>query len=343
MGMMPLDRNESYWLLDDELVEAARAPGARELSMYPEYAALKHALASYAGVSDDQLLVTPGSDAAIEHIARACAGNGGKALLPVPTFYGYETILDRVGAETVPIAYEEREGRFVFPLAKTIEMLKSSAAGVLFLCHPNNPLGCPLSEEDIETLVEAVRGSTTIVVSDEAYFEFSSERSFLPYLALLPNLVIIRSLSKSFALSGARVGYAIAAPSIVERIARLMLPWPVAHPSVAAALALLAQADRVEERRRVVIAARDRFAGVLSAIPGVVAYPSETNFVLVRVAGAARVRDELRSRNIRVALGDSMSRFPEAKTLLKDTLRIAVPSPHDLPDSTAVLTSLFTR
>ena len=340
---MPLDRNESYWLLDDELVEAARAPGARELSMYPEYTALKHALASYAGVSDDQLLVTPGSDAAIEHIARAYAGNGGKALLPVPTFYGYETILDRVGAETVPIAYEEQDGRFVFPLAKTIEMLKSSAAGVLFLCHPNNPLGCPLSEEDIETLVEAVRGSTTIVVSDEAYFEFSSERSFLPYLAELPNLVIIRSLSKSFALSGARVGYAIAAPNIVERIARLMLPWPVAHPSVAAALALLAQADRVEERRKVVIAARNRFAEMLSAIPGVVAYPSETNFVLVRVAGAASVRDELRARNIRVALGDPMSRFPEAEALLKDTLRIAVPSPGDLPDAIAVLTNLFTR
>lgn len=340
---MPLDRNESYWLLDDELVEAARTLGVRELSTYPEYAALKHALASYAGVSKDQLLVTPGSDAAIEHIARSYAGNGGKALLPVPTFYGYETILDRVGAETVPIAYEEREGRFVFPLAKTIEMLKSNAAGVLFLCHPNNPLGCPLSRGDIEVLVEAMRGSTTLVVSDEAYFEFSSRTSFLPYLAELPNLVIIRSLSKSFALSGARVGYAIAAPSIVKRIEQLMLPWPVAHLSAAAALTLLAQAEKVEERRTIVIAARDHFAEMLSAIPGVVAYPSETNFVLVRAAHASRIRDELLARNIRVALGEPMSHFPEARALLKDTLRIAVPAPRDLPDFTAVLSDLFTR
>lgn len=334
---MPLDRNESYWLLDDELMEAACAAGARELSTYPDYGELKNALAKYAGVEKDQMLVTPGSDAAIEHIARAYAGGGGEVILPVPTFYGYESILDRVGAKILPITYKERDGRFVFPLAETIDALAKGSAKVLFLCHPNNPLGCPLSSEDISALVEAARAGDTLIVSDEAYFEFSSGTTFLSHLAELPNLIVIRTLSKAFALSGARVGYAIAAPEVVKKLERLLLPWPVAHLSVAAALALLTRADKVQTRRAVVIAGREHFTQALQTIPGVLAYSSETNFVLVRVPDAARARDVLLAQGIRVALGESMSRFPEAKTLLKNTLRIAVPAPNDL----SVLTVVF--
>lgn len=343
VDVMPLDRNESYWLLDDELVEAVHAAGARELSTYPDYGELKEALAAYAGVAKEQLLITPGSDAAIEHIARAYASDGREAVLPVPTFYGYESILERVGASVVPITYEERDGRFIFPLAKTIEALVGGSVKVLFLCHPNNPLGCPLSGEDISALVAAARGSETLLVSDEAYFEFSSGTTFLPYLTELSNLIVIRTLSKAFALSGARIGYAIAAPEIVKKIEKLMLPWSVAHLSVAAALALLARADKVKVRRGAVIAAREHFMKTLQTLPGVTVYPSETNFVLMRVPHAKQVRDDLLASGIRVALGEPMSRFPEAKILLTDTLRIAVPAPDDFPVAIAILTSLFTK
>ena len=326
--MMPLDRNESYWLLDDELVKASRTTGGRELSTYPDYGELKNALAKYAGVERELLLVTPGSDAAIEHIARVYAGNGGEVVLPVPTFYGYEFILDRVGAKIVSIPYKEQDGRFIFPIAETIAALAAGSAKVLFLCHPNNPLGCPLSQEDMLALIEAVRGSSTLLVSDEAYFEFSSGTTFLPYLAKLPNVIIIRTLSKAFALSGTRVGYVLAASDIIKKIERSMLPWPIAHSSVAAALALLARAGAVKSRRNIVITEREHFIKTLETLPNVIAYPSETNFVLVRVPDAARVRDALLTHDIRVALGESMSRFPEARVLLKDSLRIAVPDPE---------------
>lgn len=340
---MPLDKNESYWMLDDELAAAAHVSGAAELSTYPDYDELKQALAAYAGVAKEQLLVTPGSDAAIEHIARAYTGGGGEAVLPVPTFYGYESILERVGAKIVPITYEERDGHFIFPLGKTIEALVSGSAEVLFLCHPNNPLGCPLSREDISALVEASRGSETLIVSDEAYFEFSSGSSFLPHLAELPNLIVIRTLSKAFALSGARIGYAIAAPGIIKKLEKLMLPWPIAHASVAAALALFARADRVETRRDTVINERAHFIQALREIPGITVYSSETNFVLVRVPDATRVRDTLLSHDIRVALGEPMSHFDGAKALLKDALRIAVPAPKDMPAVVDILRQLFTK
>jgi len=334
--MMPLDRNESYWLLDDELEKAAHASGKKELSTYPEYGELKRALAAYAGVPEDHLLVTPGSDAAIEHIARAYTGEGGEAILPVPTFYGYESILERVGAKIFPISYEEHDGSFVFPLAQTVEALAKKTGSILFLCHPNNPLGSPLPRDVISELVSVARGADTLVVSDEAYFEFSSGTSFLPFLAELPNLVIIRTMSKAFGLSGARVGYAIAAPEVVRKIETLLLPWPVTHLSVHAALALLSRADAVKARRMLVIAEREHFVQELRKIPGIVAYPSETNFTLVRVPNAERVRNALSEQGIRVALGESMSCFPDAKALLRDTLRIATPSPESAPEFLSV-------
>lgn len=326
--MMPLDRNESYWLLDDELVGAVRAAKRDELSTYPDYGELKNALAKYAGVKSENVLVTPGSVTATEYITRAYTAGGGEAILPVPTFYCYESILDSVGAKTIPISYEERDGRFIFPLEKTIEAFKNNSAKILFICHPNNPLGSSLSSEEISALVDAARGSDTLIVSDEAYFEFSSGATFLPYLAELPNLIVIRTLSKSFALSGARLGYVIASPEIIKVIEKVVLPWPVAYESVTAALALLAQADKVKVRRDIVIAEREHFIQDLQSIPGIVVYPSETNFALVRVPNAAHVRDILLEKGVRVALGEPMSRFPEAKTLLKDTLRIVVPDPE---------------
>lgn len=325
--MMPLDKNESYWLLTDELVAAVRASGARELSTYPDYGELKAALATYAGVASENIVATSGSVAAIEHIARAYASGGKEVILPVPTFYCYETILESIGAKVTPIAYEERDGQFVFPLEETVRALKRNTATALFLCHPNNPLGCPLSKDDIITIVAAAKENDTLIVSDEAYFEFSSGDSFLPYLSELPNLIIIRTLSKAFALSGARVGYIIAAPNLLKEIGKVMLPWTVAYGSVTAALALLVQADKVKARRKIVIDARGHFIQALRAA-SITAYPSETNFVLVHVPDALRMRDSLLAQGIRVALGEPMSRFPEAKALLKDTLRIAIPAPE---------------
>lgn len=342
LAMVSLDRNESYWMLDDELVEVARAAGAREFSTYPDYGELKSALAEYAGVTKKQILVTPGSDAAIECIARAYASDG-EVILPVPTFYGYETILDRVGAKIIPITYEERDGRFVFPLEKTIMALENNSAKILFLCHPNNPLGCPLSKGDISALIAAARKSNTLIVSDEAYFEFSSGTTFLSSLAELPNLIVIRTLSKAFALSGIRVGYALAASETIKNLESRMRPWPIAHPSVTTALALLLRADKIKARRDVVIAERELFIEKLQMIPSITAYPSETNFVLVRIENASQIRDTLLAQGIRVALGESMSRFPTAKNLLKNTLRIAIPFPDDSVVITTSLSTLFTK
>ncbi|MBU6323196.1 MAG: histidinol-phosphate aminotransferase family protein [Patescibacteria group bacterium] len=339
--MIPLDKNESYWLLDDELVEAARGFGRMELGTYPDYTALKAALAAYADVPEDCILVTPGSDAAIEAIARAYVGKG-EAVLPVPTFYGYERILDRVGSEIVPVPYESEAGEPEFPLRRTLAAITAGKPKAVFLCNPNNPLGCGIKDADAARVLETASLNDVITVSDEAYFEYSG-RTLLPSLTLKPNLIILRTLSKAFGIPGARVGYAIAAPEAVERMQRELLPWPVAHESAAAALALLGRAEKVKERRDAVIRMRASFFEALQALPNVQTLPTETNFAFIHVPHAREAAEKLGGLGVRVALGEDMSRFPEAKSLLVDTLRIAIPSPEDMGGVVDNFAKVFTN
>ena len=324
--MISLDRNESYWMFDEELAGIMLRASENTFSTYPDYSMLKKAIAKYTGVGEEQIAITPGSDAAIEYIAKIYVSNSEEVVLPVPTFYGYEMTLQKIGAKVTPVAYEEKESGFVFPLVKTIELLKNDDEKVLFVCHPNNPLGCSLSEEDVSELVGAVTKSKNMLIVDEAYFEFSFGKSFFPYLANLPNLIIIRTFSKTFGLAGARLGYAIASPDIIANIEKNMRPWEVSHPGVSVALALLENEDKIIARRKIMVKARERFIRNLNLLSGVSAYPSETNFVLIRAPGKATdVKDALFKKGMRVAHGEKMSSFQTAKTILKDTLRIAIP------------------
>lgn len=335
--MRGLDRNESYWLLSKELREAVSRVETTDWSTYPTYEALKQEIAEYVGVTPDCILVTPGSDAAIEHIARLSGGPGEAVILPTPTFYGYESIVDRVGSRIISCVYTERDGSFIFPIADTLRALAHEQARILFLCHPNNPLGCALSKEDQWALREAASHSDTLIVSDEAYYEFADGSSFLPYRDEIPTLVVLRTFSKAFALAGARVGYVIAAPKYIRLLEKQLLPWPIAHASVSIARALLARKAEVEACRNAVITERERFLSDLRTIPHLTAYTSSTNFILIRVAHAEALRARLLEAGVRVAMGESMSRFPDAQRLLSSTLRIAVPSPEDRETVLSVL------
>jgi len=337
--VIQLNKNESYWLLDEPLVAAAQSSSSEALSTYPSYEALRESLALYAGVTPEMVLITPGSDVGIENIVKVYGNTEKNVLLPVPTFYGYESILDRAGLETTPIFYTERDGNFIFPYEETIAALPG--AGILFLCNPNNPLGTLIPEDMLVHILENAQTHNVRVVSDEAYFEFSNQ-TLLPFLKKYQNLLIVRTLSKGFGLSGARLGYVLGSPKDINQLAARMLPWPVAHTSVFAALALLARVDAVQKRIEVVKEERIHFRDALAALPGVMVYPSEANFVLVRVPNASEAMQAFANAGIQVALGSAMSRFPDAQKLLAETLRIAVPSPEDELEVVAILKSLLT-
>jgi histidinol-phosphate aminotransferase len=336
MKKIPLAHNESYWLLDDTLRHIALSALQPEaLSLYPDYDNLERALAGYADVGRENLVATPGSDHAIQAVVEIVEHESNSVLLPVPTFYGYERILQRYQVQIKPTFYTLENGEFMFPLAQSLSELTSSTA--LFLCNPNNPLGTSIPPDTLAALLDESKRIGAMVVLDEAYFEFG-ESSAIDRIHSQP-LIILRTLSKAFGLSGVRVGYAIASEQYVRKMRDVLLPWPISGLSAHAAIALLNKADDVAVRRKKVLDQRRAFMQSLSEIPSVELYKSSTNFVLIKIPDAARCAEALRRESIEVALTDFMSSYGAAKALLRDTLRLAIPSPEDTPRVLSALTN----
>lgn len=326
--LLQLQHNESYWLLSRTLVKTIKQRLREQaFSTYPSYADLRKELAHYAGVSEEQVCLTPGSDAAIEIITQMLVDKNQRIAIPMPTFYGYEMILSRHNAKMVPILYTKAHNSFIFPLEETVRLLISGKIHALFLCHPNNPLGCSIPPNDLRKILDISRQKDILVVLDEAYFEFGGEPSSVSYVGK-QSLLVIRTLSKAFGLSGARVGYCISAPSQISSIAQRLLPWPISHPSCIAAVTLLEKKSIIKRRQAMLLHARKKFITNLRKV-GMRVYPSQTNFVLVEVPHAAKAIAILREHGIIVAEPARMTQYRKITEMLASTLRITVPAPRD--------------
>jgi histidinol-phosphate aminotransferase len=325
-----LEHNESYWLLNDELFNLLNACEPVHFSTYPEYGALVDAFGAYAGVPRESVLLTPGSDAAIRLIAERAARGGKRALLPVPTFYGYERIFRQVGLPIDYLVYRQSRGRFAFPTEELIDRIASGGRNaVLFLCQPNNPLGCSVPADELTQVLDAARNAEILTIVDEAYYEFTGN-TVVERLGD-GNVIILRTLSKAFGLAGARVGFALGIPSFIVELAALQLPWPVAHPTAIAAHAALQHAALFSPRLEGLVRQRDAVLDELRTIPSIHTYESATNFITFGVPDAADTHARLAEQGIDVAACKNMSSHPPAVDMLRLALRMAVPSPEDTP------------
>jgi histidinol-phosphate aminotransferase len=249
--------------------------------------ALAAALAAYYGADPAGVLVTRGSDEAIDLLVRAfCRAGEDRILVCIPTFgmYRFSAEVQGAGVLAVPLGAKFR--------LDADELLRrwTPETKVVFLCSPNNPTGNALDPAAVERVLAALAGRA-IVAIDEAYVEFSSQPGFLDRLPRFPGLVILRTLSKAHGLAGARCGAAIAAPALVELLGRIMPPFALPGPTVAAALDALRPERLARTRGRIleIVAERARLAAALAANRGVArVWPSEGNFLLVEFADAAR-------------------------------------------------------
>jgi histidinol-phosphate aminotransferase len=248
---------------------------------------LVEALAAHYDTNPGNVLVTRGSDEAIDLIVRAfCRAGEDRILVCTPTFGMYRFSAEVQGADVVavPLGPDFRLD------AETLLARWTPEVKVVFLCSPNNPTGNALDPESVGRVLAALAGRA-IVVIDEAYLEFSGQPGFLGSLPQLPGLVILRTLSKAHGLAGARCGAAIAAPALIELLGRIMPPFALPGPTVSAALAALRPERLARTRARIdaIIGERTRLAAALAALPGVTrVWPSEGNFLLVDFRDAAR-------------------------------------------------------
>jgi histidinol-phosphate aminotransferase len=192
---------------------------------------------------------------------------------------------------------------------------------VLFLCSPNNPTGNAMDPAAIEKLLKALSGRVLVAV-DEAYIEFSGDRSLTQELARYPHLVVLRTLSKAFGLAGARVGSLIASPEIVALLAKVIPPYSIPQLTIEAVLATLAPAQLAIQRERVaqVRAERERLRAGLSVARGVSRiWPSVANFLLVDFNAPEQVLAA--AREARLLIRDMRNVSPQS-------LRISVGTPE---------------
>ena len=277
-----LHANENPWA-----DEADDSPVALNRYFDGQPRALVEALAGWYGVDPAGVLVTRGSDEAIDLLVRAfCRAGEDRILVCPPTFgmYRFSAEVQGAGVLAVPLGRDFRLD------ADALVARWTPDVKVVFLCSPNNPTGNALEPDAVGRVLEALDGRAVVAI-DEAYLEFSGQPGFLDCLPRHPGLVILRTLSKAHGLAGARCGAAIAAPAVVELLGRIMPPYAMPAPTVAAARDALRPERLARTRGRIgaIVAERGRLAAALPALPGVRrVFPSDGNFLLVEFADAAR-------------------------------------------------------
>jgi len=267
-----------------------------ELSEYPpsDYARLIDAAAARYGVAREELLVGAGADEILDLCAKAFIPAGGAAIVPVPTYPMYGILTDQRRAAIVRVPRHGADAGYALDPAAVRAAAAEPAdnvalPGVVWLCNPNNPTGrvepagviAELLAGLLADAAAAGRPAPTVIL-DEAYIEFAGD-SLAGLRAAYPRLVVLRTMSKAYAIAGLRVGFAIARPELIDEIAVYRPPGSVSIVSVDVAAALLADESVASTRVAEITAERDRFtAGLRSA--GWDAHPSTTNFVLVGFA-----------------------------------------------------------
>ena len=319
-GMLRLDFNENTMGPSPQVVAAIRAIPAEQYAIYPEYDGLRQAVvANLAGVGlsrplqPDQIGLFNGVDAAIHAIFHAYGDRGDTLLTTSPTFGYYTPCAQMQGMAIEAIPY--RLPDFAFPL----EELRAALQGcprILLICNPNNPTGTRLAPELILELAASAPG--TLVVVDELYEAFTGD-SVLPLadFAATPNLLVLRSLAKTAGLAGLRIGFAIGAAPVVDRLARVTGPYDINSFAVTAAHAALADQAYVDSYVAEVLRARTWLVQQLQAA-GVRHHAAGGNYLLIwPERPAEEVEQNLRQAGILV-------RSMAAKPLIDGSLRVSL-------------------
>lgn len=268
--------NESPFAPSPRVVNAILEAALRG-NVYPSGSEqLADRLATREGLPAGSALLGSGSTELIDVVIRTFVAPGEEVLLSVPTFSMYEARTRVQGGIPVLVPMTDDHQHDLAGLIRGV----TERTKVIFLCTPNNPTGGSVDIADLRRLLRL--GLPTVI--DEAYFEFSGDRSHAHLTVEFPNAIVLRTFSKAYGLAGLRLGYALAHPAVRRLLSRVKVPWSLPAITLAAANAALddtvEQETRLSELRR----ARDELFAGLGLLPDVQPVPSSGNFVLVDVS-----------------------------------------------------------
>ena len=268
------------------------------LNRYPECqpALVIERYAAYAGLEKVQVLVSRGADEGIELLIRAFCEPGQDAVLFCPPTYGmYSVSAETIGVETRTVEARDDWQLNLPAIADQLDGVK-----VVYVCSPNNPTGNIVNPDDIRQLLEMTRDKA-LVVADEAYIEFCPQATLTGWLKEYPHLVILRTLSKAFALAGLRCGFTLANAEVIALLMKVIAPYPLSTPVADIAAQALSEQGVALMKQHVseLVATRAMLVAALQDAACVEqVFPSETNYVLARFTASSQVFKTLWDRGI---------------------------------------------
>jgi histidinol-phosphate aminotransferase len=317
-GEIWLNANESAW------ANPADGSGSSRRYPDPQPQALRERLAQLYGCDASQVLIGRGSDEAIDLLVRTLCESGRDGVVVTPPMFGMYAVCARLqDAAHIEVPLVDGEAGFAPDFAAIAQAAQTNRAKLVFLCSPSNPTGAAISLAEVEALARRLEGRALVVV-DEAYGEFSDVPSAITLLGKLPNIAVLRTLSKAHALAAARIGSLIANAGLIDVLRRCQAPYPVPTPCAELALSGLSDAALELTRQRVetVRAERARLLPALFALPGVLrVYPSQGNYLLVRFSDAEAAFRALLAAGVVV-------RDQRAAPQLGNALRISIGTPE---------------
>lgn len=333
-------RGDGLWLNANEYPESVpyALDTADKLNFYPEMQSsrLRALYARYSGLAPENILITRGGDEAISTMVRTfCEAGRDAVLINPPTYTMYQAFAGIQGALKVNCVTLEKNGFAIDP-----EAIAANLDGVktVFICSPNNPTGQAIDLNAVRTVLEAAKDRAMVVV-DEAYSEFCPELSVTGWIRDYPNLVVIRTLSKAFALAGLRCGFLLAQKEVIECLQKTLDPFAVPVPVEDIACQALSDENLLAMKKRVAFLQENReyFCRAVRNLPQVdKVFPSITNFVLIRFKNADEVFEALKKENIFI-------RDQQYMPGLKGCLRVSIGTKKEMDEVLRVIRSVPVR
>lgn len=268
-----LDRNELPYPPSPSVIQAI-TDSTLTLNRYPDTlgGSLRKSLADYAGVREQEIILGNGSDDLIELVVKVFIAAQEEVIIPNPTFPVYDLSTKVMGGHSVIV---DRTENFDISIKNIIDKVTGKTK-IIFIANPNNPTGNLVSRDNLIALIESVN---CLVVIDECYYEMS-QATMSDLINDYENLLVLRSLSKSFGLAGSRLGYGIANANMIDHLYRAAQIYPVNSLALVAGMAALSDWEYTDKNIRTVRAQRHWLKEQMETM-GFIVYPSVTNFLFV--------------------------------------------------------------
>jgi len=276
-------------------LDANENPFNEPYNRYPDplQKKLKEKISELKNISAKNIFLGNGSDEPIDLLIRSFCEPGVDNIVTIDPTYGmYQVAADISGVEIRKVSLNENYD------LNTTETLSATSRNtkLIFLCSPNNPTGNSLNKDAISEIVKSFSG---IVIIDEAYIDFAPEKTILPELENYPNLVILQTFSKAWGMAGIRLGMAFASTEIIEILNKIKYPYNLNVLTQQKALELLEEKETVKNWVKLLIAEREKMVELFNEFPFVIkVYPSDANFVLIKMHDAKGIYNYLVDKGI---------------------------------------------